>query len=205
MWKRFNIWGFLIFVVMLPVSVFAIVSWYELTVQALPVLIDKNHKINDYQLINQQGKRVSTKEWSNKIVVVNFFFSHCPGICPKMIMNLKKVQQYHSENKNLLLVSFSVDPERDSEGVLKNYATRFDINETNWQMLTGSKIEIYRLARKSFQVTATDGDGGPEDFIHSDKLILIDQKKQIRGYYKGTDEKEVAQLIKDIKKLQNEN
>ena len=204
MWKTFNIWVFLLAIVILPISVFAVVNWYELTVQALPVLIDKNHKIEDYKLTNHHGKEVSTKEWNNKIVVANFFFTHCPSICPKMIKNLNNVQQSNAQN-NLLIVSFSVDPERDSVEVLKNYATRFHINEANWNLITGSKIEIYRLARKSFQVTATDGDGGPEDFIHSDKLILVDRKKQIRGYYKGTDEKEVVQLIKDIKKLENEN
>ena len=79
------------------------------------------------------------------------------------------------------------------------------MNESNWQLLTGSKQEIYRLARKSFQVVATDGDGGDNDFIHSDQLILIDTKKRIRGYYEGTEEKETAQLIKDIKKLEHEN
>ena len=204
MWKAFNIWVFLGAVIILPVSVFAVINWYQRSVQELPVLVDKNHKIDDYQLTNQQGQIVSTREWNDKIVVSNFFFTRCPSICPKMIKNLKEVQRSYSGSKNLLIVSFSVDPERDSEKVLKNYAVRFDINEANWDLLTGSKIEIYRLARNSFQVTATDGDGGPEDFIHSDKLVLIDKKKQIRGYYKGTDENEVAQLIKDIKKLQNE-
>ena len=205
MWKTFNIWVFLLAVVILPISVFAVVNWYELTVQKLPVLIDKNHTIDDFKLTNQQGKEVSTKDWNNKIVVANFFFTHCPTICPKMIKNLNDVQQTYAQDKDLLIVSFSVDPKRDSVEALKKYASRFQIDEANWNLLTGSKIEIYRLARTSFQVTATDGDGGPEDFIHSDKLILVDRKKQIRGYYKGTNEKEVAQLIKDIKKLQNEN
>ena len=205
MWKTFNIWLFLMAVVILPVGVFALVNYYEITVQALPVLVDKNHKIQDYKLTNQEGRKVSTKDWENKIVVANFFFTNCPSICPKMITNLKEVQQTYAQNKNLLIVSFSVDPERDSVTVLKNYVTRFHINEANWNLITGSKIEIYRLARTSFKVTATDGDGGPEDFIHSDKLILIDEKKQIRGYYDGTDKKEVTQLIKDIKKLENEH
>ena len=122
-----------------------------------------------------------------------------------MVTNLKEVQQAFPQDENLLIVSFSVDPEKDSVSVLKKFATRFHINEAGWNLITGSKIEIYRLARNSFKVTATDGDGGPEDFIHSDKLILIDTKKQIRGYYTGTDKTEVAQLIKDIKKLENEH
>lgn len=203
--KGFNIWLFLIVVIILPITVFALVNWYDTSVKALPVLNDKNHKIEDYKLTNQEGREVSTKEWKNKIVVANFFFTHCPSICPKMVTNLKEVQQAFPQDENLLIVSFSVDPEKDSVSVLKKFATRFHINEADWHLITGSKIEIYRLARNSFKVTATDGDGGPEDFIHSDKLILIDTKKQIRGYYTGTDKTEVAQLIKDIKKLENEH
>jgi protein SCO1/2 len=205
MWRRFNIWLFLGIVIVFPLTVFAIVNWYERTVQSLPVLINKEHRIGDFKLINQQGNKSTTEEWRGKIVVANFFFTHCPVICPKMTANLKKLQETFAGNENLMLVSFSVDPQRDSVAELKKYTERFYINESNWQLLTGSKKEIYRLARKSFQVVATDGDGGDNDFIHSDQLILIDSKKRIRGYYEGTEKKEIAQLIRDIKKLEHEN
>ena len=203
--RRFNIWLFVAVVVAFPISVYAVVNWYEKTVQALPVMISKTHTIDDYQLINQLGKESSTKNWGSKIVVANFFFTHCPSVCPKMTNNLKKVEQANKENKNLLFISFSVDPERDSSAQLQKFAQRFKIDARHWQLLTGSKKQIYRLARNSFQVVATDGDGGENDFIHSDQLILIDTQKRIRGYYNGTEEKEIAQLIKDIKKLEHEN
>jgi protein SCO1/2 len=190
MWRRFNIWLFLGIVIVFPLTVFAIVNWYERTVQSLPVLINKEHRIGDFKLINQQGNKSTTEEWRGKIVVANFFFTHCPVICPKMTANLKKLQETFAGNENLMLVSFSVDPQRDSVAELKKYTERFYINESNWQLLTGSKKEIYRLARKSFQVAATDGDGGDNDFIHSDQLILIDSKKRIRGYYEGPEKKE---------------
>lgn len=202
--RRFNIWLFVAVVVALPISVYAVVNWYERTVQALPVLISKTHTIDDYQLINQLGNESSTKNWEDKIVVANFFFTRCPSVCPKMINNLKKAEQATKGNKNLLFVSLSVDPERDSSAQLQKFAQRFNIDAGNWQLLTGSKREIYRLARKSFQVVATDGDGGDNDFIHSDQLILIDTQKRIRGYYEGTEGTGIAQLIKDIKKLENE-
>jgi len=205
MGRKFNIWLFVAIVVVLPLSVYAVVNWYERSVQALPVLISKTHTIADYRLVNQLGKESSIKNWEGKIVVANFFFTHCPSVCPKMTNNLKKVQKANVGDKNLLFVSFSVDPERDSSEQLQKFARRFNIDEGNWQLLTGSKKEIYRLARKSFQVIATDGDGGENDFIHSDQLVLIDAQKRIRGYYKGTEEKETDQLIKDIKKLENEN
>jgi len=205
MGRKFNIWLFVAIVVVLPLSVYAVVNWYERSVQALPVLISKTHTIADYRLVNQLGKESSIKNWEGKIVVANFFFTHCPSVCPKMTNNLKKVQKANVGDKNLLFVSFSVDPERDSSEQLQEFARRFNIDESNWQLLTGSKKEIYRLARKSFQVIATDGDGGENDFIHSDQLVLIDAQKRIRGYYEGTEEKETDQLIKDIKKLENEN
>jgi len=205
MGRKFNIWLFVAIVVVLPLSVYAVVNWYERSVQALPVLISKTHTIADYRLVNQLGKESSIKNWEGKIVVANFFFTHCPYVCPKMTNNLKKVQKANVGDKNLLFVSFSVDPERDSSEQLQEFARRFNIDESNWQLLTGSKKEIYRLARKSFQVIATDGDGGENDFIHSDQLVLIDAQKRIRGYYEGTEEKETDQLIKDIKKLENEH
>jgi len=205
MGRKFNIWLFVAVVVILPLSVYAVVNWYERSVQALPVLISKTHTIADYRLVNQLGKESSIKNWEGKIVVANFFFTHCPYVYPKMTNNLKKVQKANVGDKNLLFVSFSVDPERDSSEQLQEFARRFNIDESNWQLLTGSKKEIYRLARKSFQVIATDGDGGENDFIHSDQLVLIDAQKRIRGYYEGTEEKETDQLIKDIKKLENEN
>jgi protein SCO1/2 len=185
--------------------VFAVINWYERTVQSLPVLINNEHTIAGFELTNQRGNNSTTEEWKDKIIVANFFFTHCPVICPKMTANLKEVQEVFKGEENLMFISFSVDPERDSVAQLKKFAKRFNLDERNWQLLTGPKKEIYRLARKSFQVVATDGDGGDDDFIHSDQLILIDTKKRIRGYYEGTEEKEAAQLIKDIKKLEHDN
>ena len=98
--------------------------------------------------------------------------------------------------------SFTVDPERDSAGQLKIYFKRLGGGK-NWSLLTGNKKELYRFARKDLLLSATDGDGGPEDFIHSDNLILIDREKQIRGFYKGTDKEDMDRLIQDIGKISN--
>jgi protein SCO1/2 len=87
---------------------------------------------------------------------------------------------------------------------LQKYAQRFSINTRQWQLLTGSKQAIYKLARNSFEIVATDGDGGPDDFIHSEKLVLVDRQRRIRGYYDGTDDTAIKNLIRDIKKLQHE-
>ena len=156
----------------------------------------------DFHLLNQNGIETSLSDSENKIIVANFFFSHCPSICPKMFNNLKRVQAY-AEIDNLQINSFTVDPLRDSVQRLRTFARLYEI-KGDWNLLTGDKIELYRLARKSFLITATDGDGGENDFIHSDLLVLIDTHKRIRGYYNGTDIEAVNKLIKDIEKLAKE-
>ncbi|MGZ5190254.1 MAG: SCO family protein [Flavisolibacter sp.] len=203
-YHRKTVWLFVLIVILVPVIAFGLVSWYETKYQKLKVYGKDNHTIDDFNLTNQFGKTASTKNWENKIVVVDFFFTHCPTICPKMTKNLNQVQQSFANDDQVLINSFTVDPDRDSAGRLLNYASQFNIRG-NWDLLTGNKKEIYRLARNSFLIVATDGDGGPNDFIHSEKLVLIDKMKRIRGYYDGTNKQEVNQLIRDINKLKSEN
>jgi protein SCO1/2 len=201
--KQFNIWLFVAVVVLLPMSVFALVKWFEKDYTQLPVMGGADQRIQNFSLTDQEGRHVTIADWNNKFIVADFFFTHCPVVCPKMTRSLKKVQQLYADEKDLLIASFSVDPENDSVAQLKKYATRMDIRN-NWQLLTGDKQQIYKLARNSFKVVATDGDGGPGDFIHSELLVLIDKSKQVRGYYNGTDEAEVTRLLQDIKRLQKE-
>lgn len=202
MQTRYNTWLFMAVVLLVPFSVYGLVSWYQGRFQPLPVLGGDGHMIADFNFQDQSNHTVSLQDFNGKIVVANYFFTHCPGICPKMMYQLKRVQAY-ATIPNLLIVSFTVDPERDSVKRLQNYAEKSEIGN-GWHLLTGDKRALYRLARNSFLITATDGDGGPDDFIHSDKFVLIDTQKRIRGFYNGTEETEVAQLIKDIKKLANE-
>ena len=211
--NRTTIWLFVMLVFILPVLGFAVMNWYTNRVQPLPLLgpvstdISGNktqHSISDFVMTDQDGRKVSAETWKNKIVVVDFFFTHCPIVCPKLTNSIQTVQKNFNSDSGILFNSFSVDPERDSISVLKEYTKRFALDTHNWHLLTGDKKEIYKLARNSFMIVATDGDGGPEDFIHSEKLVLIDKQKKIRGYYSGTDAVEVNQLIADIKKLKNE-
>lgn len=202
--KKYSIWIFVAAVVVIPVISFCAVKWFENNFQSLPVYGDNAHTIDDFEMRDQHGNLITKKTWDNKIVVVDFFFTHCPTVCPRMTNNLKKVQEEFKNDPLLHIASFTVDPERDSSGSLLSFAAKFKISDANWDLLTGDKQDIYRLARKGFLVTATDGDGGPNDFIHSDKLVLIDKKQQIRGFYNGTDEAEVTRLIRDIRKLKKD-
>jgi len=197
-----NIWVFVAAVLFIPFTVFGVVKWYENNHQRLPILGPKNHKIADFNLIDQHGSNTSLNDWEGKIIVANYFFTYCPVVCPKMTYNLKRVQAY-AGIENLQINSFSVDPERDSVPQLEKFANRFNI-KGNWSLITGDKKQLYALARKSFLIVATDGDGGPNDFIHSEQLVLIDTKMRIRGFYTGTDEAATNQLIKDIQRLSKE-
>ena len=206
MQKRSTIGLFVMMVFILPVTAWALLNFYEKRWEALPIMgKTKEHIISDFTLTNQDGQLKCRADWESKIVVANFFFTHCPVICPKMTNSLKRVSKVFENDQAVLINSFSVDPERDSATQLKKYAYNFGINTANWNLLTGDKKQIYKLARNSFMVVATDGDGGPEDFIHSEKLVLIDKQKRIRGYYDGTGNKEAGQLINDIKKLKHED
>lgn len=202
--KKYRHWVFMAAVVILPLTVYAAVKWYENAFTALPVLIGNDHRVADFQLVNQRGRPASLNDWKGKIVVADFFFTHCPVVCPKLTRSLKKVQDVYRSDENFLMASFSVDPERDSVAQLQRYAERMNVNG-NWLLLTGGKKAIYKLARNSFSVAATDGDGGPQDFIHSEMLVLVDKQKRIRGYYKGTDESDVANLVRDVARLQKED
>lgn len=197
---------FAIMVFIIPVSAWALLNWYEKKIQALPVMgKTKEHRINNFHLINQDGKQSSLADWENKIAIVDFFFTHCPSICPQLTKSLQRIQETYKTDSEIFLNSFTVDPERDSSAQLKKYAGKYNLDTRNWNFLTGDKKEIYKLARNSFMIVASDGDGGPEDFIHSEQLVLIDKQKRIRGYYSGTSDNEVNQLITDIKKLKHEN
>ena|SRR5664279_1874991 len=188
-------------VIIIPVTVFGITKWYGSRFQRLPVLGPEKHIVGNFRFRDQKGEEITQKNWTGEIIVANYFFTSCPSICPKLMAGLQKVQALGS--KYISINSFTVDPERDSVGRLKKYADKNGIRD-HWLLLTGDKISLYKFARTDLLIDATDGDGGPGDFIHSDKLVLIDPKMQIRGFYNGTEESELDRLIRDIDKLKIE-
>lgn len=195
-----SVWTFVMLVIVVPLIAYGFVSWYQQKYSQLPYYGAPGHKILDFNLKNQTGESITLKHWEGKIVIVNFFFTSCPSICPKMTVNLKKLLDQIPGKIPLEVNSITVDPKKDDVIQLNQYAARYKAPK-NWNFLTGDKKEIYRLARNSFLVVATDGDGGENDFIHSEKLILIDNLQQIRGLYDGTDESQVKLLLENVKKL----
>lgn len=160
--------------------------------------VKKYHKIAPFSLINQNGKIITEKVYLNKIYVADFFFTTCPSICPKMTENMGLIQEAFRDDNQIQLVSFSVTPKIDSVAQLKKYAIEKGVLDSKWNLLTGDKKLIYNLARKSFLAAKNDGDGGPHDMIHTENFVLVDKEKRIRGFYDGTDDKDIQVLKKDI-------
>ena len=168
----------------------------------------KDHFIADFDLIDQDGFAFSSSSFSKKIWIVEYFFASCMGICPIMNEQMKRVQAAFLADTNVVIMSFTVDPENDTPKVLKEYANAHGSAAGKWFFLTGDKDSIYKLARKSFFLlkpaeAENQGDVG-SDFIHTNNFVLRDENKQIRGYYDGTNRNEVDELIEDIVILQKE-
>ena len=160
--------------------------------------IKKYHKINDFSLTNQNGQLISQEFYQNKIYIADFFFTTCPDICPIMTENMGYLQNELKNQTDVLLVSFSVTPNVDSVDVLRSYADLKGVDDSKWNLFTGSKKDIYELARKSFLVAKNDGDGGKYDMIHTENFVLIDKESRIRGFYDGTNEDEMNKLLNDV-------
>jgi len=162
------------------------------------------HKISDFSLTNQNGEIVTQSKYDNKIYVADFFFTTCQSICPIMTKNMKDIQDKLIKDSEILLLSHTVFPEIDSVEVLKKYAVENEVIDSKWDLVTGDKKEIYDLARKSY-LAAKDNNFGEYEMIHTENFVLIDKKRQIRGFYDGTNKEEIDRLYKDIKILKNSN
>ena len=156
------------------------------------------HKLTDFTLYDQDGEQVSFKNYDKKIFIANFFYTRCPNICNTVNKNVSDLVAIYRKNKMVNFVTITVDPQRDTAPVLKKYANGFKPNN-KWLFLTGDTASIYNLARKGFLVDALEA--GNDDFIYSDKLVLIDAEKRIRGYYSGTSVPELTRLNDEIKVL----
>lgn len=157
--------------------------------------------VPSFKFINQMGDTVTDKDYKGKIYVADFFFTSCQSICPKMTTQLLQVQKKFEDNDSVLILSHTVNPERDSVSVLAAYAKKVHANNKKWNFVTGDKQKIYDIARNGYFITALKGDGGSEDFIHSETFILVDKEKHIRGIYDGTNTKDISRLVDDIKVL----
>lgn len=164
------------------------------------------HQIGDFSFLNQDSVFIDQKRIENKIHIANFIFTSCGSICPTMTKNMKIVSDRLRNEQNIVFLSFSVTPWIDKPHILKKYRERNDIVNKNWEFLTGSKTDIYRLARQSYFAEEDIGfSKDSSEFLHTEHFILVDKNKRIRGIYNGTLPLEMQNLLDDIKTLTNEN
>jgi len=168
-------------------------------------VLDTLHRIPAFSFIDQNGDTISERTVVNKIYVADFFFTACPGICPKLTKNLKMVQDAFVADEEVLLLSHSVTPDKDVPAVLKRYAINYSVIDTKWHLLTGNKDSIYNIARHFYFADEDLGlQRNSNDFLHTENMLLIDKHRLIRGVYKGTSPAEMNNLIADIKILKEE-
>ena len=157
-----------------------------------------------YRFIDQYGDSISNKNLDGKIYVADFFFTSCPSICPVMQRNMLTVYNAYKTVNDIKILSFTIDPKYDSVSVLKNYADKLGVSGNTWWFLQGKKEDTYNLAEKNYLVSVRKDSTVSGGYIHQGYFVLIDKKSRIRGAYDGTDQKQVSQLIDDIKTLQAE-
>lgn len=164
----------------------------------------RNHTISDFKLINQNGNIITQEDYKDKIYVADFFFTRCKTICIIMAVNMKELQEYYKNDDEVLLLSHSVTPVMDSVPILRAYADKKGIIDKKWNVTTGNKKHIYNLARRSYFTVLDEGDGGEQDFIHTENFVLIDKERRIRGMYDGTKKENMKKIIDDITLLKEE-
>ena len=165
------------------------------------------HTTKNIHLVNQLGDSVNLYDHQGKIIILDFFFTSCGSICPRLTNNMSKLQRSFSrggdEHKKIdtsvvQFISISVDPERDSVAVLRDYANKMNLSSDNWWLLTGNRDSIYKFAFEEMKVDSFSMEPVNPDFVHTSRFILLDKKMQVRGYYNGLDSTSLLKLAKDV-------
>jgi protein SCO1/2 len=166
------------------------------------------HTTKDIRLVNQLGDTVRLYDQKGKIIILDFFFTSCGSICPKLTRNMSKLQQsfivggskYKKQVDTSIVqfMSLSVDPQRDSVSVLREYANKMDVIADNWWLLTGNRDSIYNFAFEELKVDKFSTEPISPDFVHTSRFVLIDKDMKVRGYYNGLDSASLLKLAKDV-------
>ena len=174
------------------------------TREALPVLGPEGHTVPAFAFTGIDSVEISHRTVEGQVKIVDYFFTHCPTICPIMSSQLSRGQQWLRDRDldgDIVLLSHSVDPERDTPARLKTYATQLGADTTSWKFMTGQKADLYEQAKNGYYLTALESDTAAGGFFHSDTFVLVDQADQIRGLYDGTSTAEVDAMLMDAAQL----
>ena len=172
--------------------------------EALPVLGPEGHTVPAFAFTGIDSTEISHRTVEGRVKIVDYFFTHCPTICPIMSSQLARTQHWlkdHNLDKEVMLLSHSVDPVRDTPARLKTYATQLGADTTSWKFLTGDKEDLYDQARFGYYLTALESDTAAGGFFHSDAFVLVDRENRIRGLYDGTSTAEVDAMMLDAAQL----
>jgi protein SCO1/2 len=175
--------------------------------KVLPVLGMPGHTVDTFTFVNQDGKIITKKDVDGKVYLVEYFFTTCKGMCPKLNDNMVNVYKAFRGNPDFKILSHSVDPKNDTVEAMKAYSRRFDADARQWMFLTGDKKRLYDMARESYLITAADDTAHisiDKDFIHDNRFILVDRTGHIRGEYDGLSKPLMDTLITDIQLLLKE-
>lgn len=156
--------------------------------------------IPDFAFVDQDSQQVTNATFAGKMYVVDFFFTHCPTICPKVKAQAKRIYDKYYDNPNVLILSHSIDVKNDTVGQLRHYAQKLGISSTKWHLVTGDHDAIYGIAEDYASVAKEDPDS-PGGFDHSGRLILVDKNRHVRSFCDGTDPESVTKFMKDIDRL----
>lgn len=208
----------LLLVIIIPLTGYFIVKYYSKDAVHIPphyfyddvVTKEKNgkittdtvwHPVKNISFFNQMGKQVSLDDARGKVLVINFFFTRCPSICPGLTRSMKKLQESFQKNPDIVqFISISVDPEYDKTLQLRKFADRFDVNHDSWWFVTGNKKQVYDFAFNEIKASVADVNVDTA-FIHTENFFLLDSNRIMRGWYNGFDTLKMAQLVRDIPTL----
>ena len=168
--------------------------------------IDLHSNNEMFGIINQDGQPFTNEDMKGKVAVVNYFFTTCTSVCPRMNNNLKPAYEAFQNNPDVQFLSFTSDPQRDSAARLKRYADSMQVNTSKWQFLTGRKDSLYQTARYSFKIDDPDNFVSSEsvDFLHTQFVALVNRKGEVVKIYDGLKPSELKTMNDDIKNLLNE-
>ena len=164
----------------------------------------EGHTVPAFAFTGIDSTEISHRTVEGQVKIVDYFFTHCPTICPIMSSQLARTQHWlkdHDLDKDVMLLSHSVDPVRDTPARLKTYATQLGADTTSWKFLTGNKEDLYDQARFGYYLTALESDTAAGGFFHSDTFVLVDRENRIRGLYDGTSTAEVDAMMLDAAQL----
>ncbi|RYY65942.1 MAG: SCO family protein [Chitinophagaceae bacterium] len=160
-------------------------------------------EVQPFSFINQDGRTVTEKDIAGKVTAVNFFFTTCKSVCPKMNNNLKPIYEAFKGEKDFLLLSHTSDPGRDSAATLKRYADSMGVNTQQWMFLTGRKDSLYKAARLSYKIDDPNNSVAniDDDFLHTQFVALVDRDGKVLHIYDGLKTGELKEMEAEIRKL----